>query len=193
MSMVSEGKATAHAQRGIAVPTVNPPSYVRLMLIAAVAMAAVVTMWTLLFHQEVPPVNPFAETLEGVLGQPRQAIAAQSFSCSPSSGGYPQSSPEHTVAEQSGYCSRAPVAGPFSLIGAALSRGVVRQVEFSMRAGALTVGDLALLWGRPNVRIYRQSVNLEWPRIGISANGWAESWRFSYSIPVQRISFSPTA
>lgn len=179
MNIVSQRTTTARAQRGIAVPAVRPPLYVRVMLPITLAMAVLVGVWTLLVRPGVQPQDAFSDFVEILPGQAWNENVAKQFSCEPDKSAV------------QGYCFRLPAAGPFLLVAVSLSDGVVSQTDFSVHEGALTVGDLALLWGRPNVRLYRQSVNLDWPSVGVTANGWAESWQFSYSIPVQRISFAP--
>jgi hypothetical protein len=142
-------------------------------------VVAITLNWTISSRQNVPSPNPFAD-YEGILpGQPRSALGAMRFSCN-----------INDVSDQSEYCTRAPADGPFSLIGVTVSNGVINRVEFSLRASALTVGNMALLWGRPTIYFYQKSVNLEWPSLGVSASAWAESRRFSYFIPVIRLSFT---
>jgi hypothetical protein len=179
MNITSERTTTAYHPRNITLPAVRAPIYVRLMFMVAVGMTVLGTAWAALFRQATQPLNPFAEMLQSVVGESWQAVGSHHFSCSGSAG--------------DAYCTRRPTDGPFSLIAVTLRQGVVSRVEFSMHEGALTAGDLALLWGRPDVDVYHSSVNLEWPRIGLSANGWADAWQFSFAIPVERISFVVTS
>jgi hypothetical protein len=89
------------------------------------------------------------------------------------------------------FCTRAPANGAFSLVAVTHSEGIISRVSFTVREDRLAIGDLALLWGRPEIRVYGHSVSVVWPSRGVSAEGWAKSRRFSYAIPVLRIAFGP--
>jgi hypothetical protein len=163
----------------IAMPPMNLPVYVSLALLLAVVMAIVVMSWVIPVRQDIEPTTPFSDYATIWPGQPRSAVVAMGISCNP-----------YNSTGRSDYCTHAPAASPFSLIGVTVLDGVVSRVDFAVREGALTVGELALLWGRPHIRLYRQSATLEWHDIGASATGWAENARFSYFMPVSSISFT---
>jgi len=162
---------------GSTLPLASLPVYVKLPLLLSSVLAAALILWTILIHQ-TDSANPFA-AYETVL--PRQSsdeVIALKLSCNP-----------NNRSDDSQYCTHAPANGPFSLVTATLSNGVVSRTHFTVHLDALALGDLALWWGRPHIRLYRQSAVFEWPSLGISAEGWAKSGRFSYAIPVWRISF----
>jgi hypothetical protein len=167
-------------QLTLALPAVRLPIYVRLMLMVMTSVVALTVGWLILVRQDVPSANPFASYEPILPGQPRDAVIAMRFSCNPD-----------TSSGKSQYCTRAPGDGPFSLIAVTLSDGVVSQVGFTVRQGALAVSDLAFLWERPLVSLYRQSAIFEWPDMGVDATGWAESNRFSYFVPVLHMAFGP--
>jgi len=179
MSIHSTNVAPQRTQASNAVSPPKLPIYLRLIMIVLTIVVVLTAGWTTLVRQVVAPTNPFFEFAEILPGQPQRSVRAQGFSCS-----------MHTYPVlPNAYCTRAPAAGPFSLIGVIVTDGIVSRVNYSVSPGVLTIGDLALLWGRPNVRMYRQSVNLDWPGMGITASAWAENSRFSNFIPVLSISF----
>ena len=55
-------------------------------------------------------------------------------------------------------------------------------IYFAIRPNALTVGDVALLWGRPTIKPLDNWLFLHWPNQRIST--WVESWRFNYALPL---------
>lgn len=164
------------------IPSVRLPVYVNLMLLVSAVIAVVVVGWTIPVRQPEQPSNAFIDYAVILPGQPLSAVLGMGFSCnSTNSSG------------SSEYCTRSPADGPFRLIAVTLSEGMVSRVTFTIREAALVTGDLALLWGRPNIRFYDKSLNMEWPSVGVSAEGWAENRRFSYALPVLRLSFGNPA
>jgi len=76
------------------------------------------------------------------------------------------------------YCAASPI---FSHVSLTVSGDFIRQTNLSVRDHALTVGDLALLWGRPRVDMLRgHVVSLHWPGALAIAVFPGSSPRFSY-------------
>jgi len=50
-----------------------------------------------------------------------------------------------------------------------VSRGVIREITFRIRQNTLRLGDLALLWGSPEVRSFGRGIFLFWRECGITA------------------------
>jgi hypothetical protein len=62
-------------------------------------------------------------------------------------------------------------------------------VSLSCQQRALTVGDLAILWGSPQrVSIQRAQIYLHWPDYTVSAVVSFDG-RFSYFLPIERVIF----
>jgi len=80
-------------------------------------------------------------------------------------------------------------SGVFSSIEVLISNNRVSSIGFTVRSGALNVGDLALLWGRPQILWYRRGGSLEWPETGISATVLSKNHLFDYFLPIHCISF----
>lgn len=161
------------------IPPVRLPFYLRVILLTTSVVAVVVVSWTLLVKITARPQAPFSAYTDVFPGQPHSAVLARGISCDPD--------PDLTLTQ---YCTHAPSTGPFSLIAMTISDGVIRRVNFTVRENTLRVGDLPLAWGQPNIRLYGHSVTLDWPSIGATANAWAQRGRFSYFMPVQRISLA---
>jgi hypothetical protein len=181
MDVITRVKGTARPN-DLPEITVPLPIYVRVMLLLTAVIAVLVVGWTIPLSQGTQPSNPFSDYIAILPGQTWNSVVAQPFSC------YADNSVDNTA-----YCTRSPASGPFSLIAVIVSDGVVSRIDLAVREGTLTVGDLALLWGRPNARLYRQSVNLDWPSVGVTASSWAESRRFGYFIPIIRLSFAQSS
>jgi len=134
---------------------------------------------TTLFRISAQPSNPFPSDLLILPGTPERTVKLMGFSCNP---------PADIGSSQ--YCTQAPATGTFSLVAVTLSNHVVTRLSFSMRANTLVVGDLPLAWGRPKMQRYGDSICLEWPQVGVSANGQVGYGLFSYFLPLARISFA---
>jgi hypothetical protein len=158
--------------------SVRLPVYMGLSLPVAAVIAVVVVGWTIALRHSLQPSSPFSDYAEILPGRPGSGLSTLRFSCTPDYSDY-----THVQ-----YCTRAPATGPFYLVAVTVPDGVVSRVNFAVRPGALTIGDLVLLWGRPSIRLYRKSAVFGWPRLGVYASGWAESQRFSYTVPVLRLS-----
>jgi hypothetical protein len=164
------------------------PAYLYLALALLAVTAVVVMGWVVLVRQDVQLSNPFSNYAEIFPGQGRNALISLDFSCN----AYPYYSLDSTWKDYE-YCTGTLEKGTFWLISATLKNGRVQRTDFVVRKGALTLGDLMFLWGRPQVRLYRKSAHFEWPSLGISASGSVESRQFSYFIPVTRVSIVSTA
>jgi hypothetical protein len=141
-------------------------------------MVVGVVGWVIPIRQIYQPSNAFADYAAILPGQPHSAVVGMNFSCNSSN-----------RSGTSDYCTRAPADGPFSLVSVTLSNGIISRVSFTVRDNRVAIGDLALLWGRPSIRLYGKSAVFEWSNPGVYANGWVESKPFSYAIPVLRLSF----
>jgi hypothetical protein len=178
MNVITRAKSTARLNQ-LPQITFSLPIYACVMLLLTAIMVMLVAGRTMPLRQVVEPSNPFSEYLAIWPGQPWNSSVAQPFFCNP-----------NNSVDSTEYCTRTPPDGPFSLIAIIVSDRVVSRVDLAVREGMLMAGDLALVWGNPTTRLYRQSVHLDWPDIGVTVSAWAESRRFSYFIPVIRLSFT---
>lgn len=171
----------------IPIVPIRLPLYLHLALAFLALTTLVAAGWAALVRQNIEPANPFSIYTEILPGQERDALIQQAFVCSTD----PYYRLDYGLKDNE-YCARPLPEGSFWLITSTVRDGVIRRTDFLARNGALTLGDLMFLWGRPRVRLYRQSARFEWPSLGISASGWAESWQFSYHMQVTRISINST-
>jgi hypothetical protein len=167
-----------HTHALVVQPVTRLPGYLRLAFLLGGAMTLLVLGWTLVLSLNEQPINPLTSYTSILPGQPRTAMIAKIFSCGFETGS------EGRIE----YCTRSPATGPFLFIAVTFSSNVVSSVDFVARNGALTVGQVAADWGRPQVLVYGQFVLLSWPHVGVTVNGQTQSRRFSYFNPVVRLS-----
>jgi hypothetical protein len=67
--------------------------------------------------------------------------------------------------------------------------GVVQRLDFALHEGELRVGDLALLWGRPEIHKAVRSIMLIWRERRITALSRTDDGHFTYFKPVLQLSF----
>jgi hypothetical protein len=86
-------------------------------------------------------------------------------------------------------CVYAPMTGTLSAINVVLWDGIVERLDFTLRQGAFSIGDLTLLWGSPQLQTTGQWVSLNWPERHINGSSWSEGGHFSYFQSVRQLSF----
>ena len=160
-------------------PAIQLSLYSRLILLLLSGMVIVCVAWIALVRQDVYPPNPFLAYSALFPGQKWNPKAAQGFIC-----------PQIDVVAGSNYCTFSPTNGPFWLVDLVTHEGVVTSVTFGVRDGAIRVGDLAVLWGKPTIQLFQRSGLFKWPTIRASADGISGSWGFSYHFPLAHITFS---
>jgi hypothetical protein len=141
-------------------------------------MTIVCNSWIILVRRDISPSNPFLDYSAVLPGQKWDPMTAQGFNC-----------PQYDLVNGSNYCSFSPTSGPFWFIYLRFSKGRVDSITFCVREGALTVGDLALLWGRPAIQIFQGSGLFKWSSIQTTANGTTSDRGFSYYFPLSHVTF----
>jgi hypothetical protein len=125
-----------------------------------------------------PSPEPFVSLADLFPGQPRSAVEARGFSCMVIGFG--------TYAET---CLLLPNTGIFSEIGVTTSPlGYVNSSYFRLREDTLRLGDLAALWGRPEVYDQYEYLLFSWFGGSVNATS-AYTGRFSFLLPVDRVFF----
>jgi hypothetical protein len=148
-----------------------------LALVTLTAAAFFTVTLSILVRRNAPPPDPFAEFADIFPGHRSEAVFARGFTC------YRQPSFSEFR------CSRSFATGAFYRVSVTVSNSVVTQIQFSVRAHALTVGDMLSAWGRPLVH-YDQSTNLQWPDKRVSALAWLPDGRLDYFAPLLHIFFT---
>ena len=147
------------------------PWYVRVVICVMIAGSIFVLGMTLLAQGEI--ANPFAAYSDLFSDAARQAALTQGFAC-----------------VTPGYCARRDAKGAFSGIMLRWTGERVSEIDFSMRDKALSSGDLVLLWGRPEIRLYCETAVAAWPDRHItSLLSPSQNGGVSYFSPVVSVRF----
>jgi hypothetical protein len=125
-------------------------------------------------------VNPFAVYITVFPGQPRSAVPGRGFTCPMSA--YSSSS---SFAEE--ICVAWPKDGVFSQVTVASTHDRVQQITFILQPERLQVGDLVLLWGRPDMELSSHAIYLHWPQHRIFAVTGDYEGRFSFTLPIHQV------
>ncbi len=131
------------------------PVYLRIAFVLLIGLGASTCGVVVLVHSIIQPTSPFASLTDVFPRKPRSAIEAQGFTCPPTD----EDASEYDTGST---CVLWPKAGPFAQVGVVVAEGVTRQTIFTMRENTLRVGDLMVLWGKPEIRTYSRSVYLLW-------------------------------
>lgn len=87
------------------------------------------------------------------------------------------------------YCFFSPQEDLFENIGLTIIESKITRIAFTLRQNALRAGDLAALWGKPEVQIAGYIAYLDWQSPKIKAVTRTNDGRFNYFLPVSRIAF----
>jgi hypothetical protein len=86
------------------------------------------------------------------------------------------------------YCTFTPFDGPFSLISMTSTNGIIKRINFTMRSSnRYTVGDIALIWGRPEIRNSPYAIVYYWPSTGVGAAGEKGGISSNYFTSLERV------
>lgn len=155
--------------------------YPRLMLGLLLGVMVIVLGAVALTRLMQPPPSPFAvyddliegDTQDPTFGSNYETLSRAAFDLA------------CTRAFTSGYCPYKPETGPFSEIRLMeLNDEGESGVYFAVRDNALTVGDVARLWGRPVISRYENSLVLHWPDQRMSTVVRSDNGQFHYLLPV---------
>jgi hypothetical protein len=148
------------------------------IIMVPIISASVMALATIPSNQ--PAFNLFAPYADIMPGQPRDAVSRRGFEC--------QFTPVPSLGE---FCSLAREIGGFSDIKVWIAQdgGLVRKVDFRLHVRTLTLGDLVLLWGKPEIAIYAQTVNFRWANAHVTAIPQAYPGHLSYWLPITYVTF----
>jgi hypothetical protein len=105
-------------------------------------------------HREM--ADPFSVFSDLFGDDARQAALVRGFRC--------QDTELHSYSQiVSGYCAQRSADKTFSGTYLTLSGNVANEVSFSLRDNALALGDLVVLWGKPEIRLYCEVMVASWP------------------------------
>jgi hypothetical protein len=155
-----------------------------LLLVVSFSTAVVVVSAMAQRYGQAYQTDPFAAFVDYFPGHPvdMRLLEARGFSCRYQAVLIP--------ADLGAYCWRSLAAGPFSWVYVTIWDGIVKRLDFDVHANSLAMGDLVLLWGRPQLIINGNFVNVSWRAGGITRGlGWSQNERFAYFQPLSLISF----
>ncbi len=87
------------------------------------------------------------------------------------------------------YCFLRPPGTLFTNIGLTIVDNQITRTTFSLYENTLKAGDLATLWGKPEVQISGYIAYLDWRDQKISAVARTDDGRFDYSLLVSSVTF----
>jgi hypothetical protein len=128
--------------------------------------------------------DPFVSLAEIFAEQSQSELQARGFLCS--------TTDNYKAPVQQTLCRFHPEVGTFSMIGIAFVDGNLHNHFVLVRNGALTVGDLVNLWGRPNIHKHDFGGQLDWLDNGVIAVTVSYQGCYSLFLPVRSIVFMST-
>jgi hypothetical protein len=87
------------------------------------------------------------------------------------------------------YCFFRSQKALFEDIGVSIIDGKITRIAFTLRQDTLKAGDLAALWGRPEIQIAGYIAYLDWQNQKIRAIARTDNARFDYFLPVSSVAF----
>lgn len=159
----------------------SPLLFITLLLVVSFS-ASVVTVNTLakrLGNNRLPdPLAAFADVFPGQYLDAHM-LETEGFSCYVDT----QPSPADIIER----CSRVFQTGTFSQISVTIWDGIVKWLYLSLHEHSLNVGDLALLWGNPELRMNGAGMDVSWPDRRITGSGRSLNGRFTYFVLVSHL------
>lgn len=125
-------------------------------------------------------LDPFAAYTDVMPGQMQYALMQRGFNC--------QANISFRFDDS---CTLTLQTGIFSAIQTTVTSGTgrIRRVVFTARDQQLTLGQLLLLWGRPEIAIYSPTANFRWRSLHIVAIPPSYDGHLVYSLPIKYVAF----
>ncbi len=155
-----------------------------LLLTFAGLLAGIVGVTTVAKHVgQAPLSDPFTAYAAYFPGQPANSVtlAADGFRCELNTTPAP--------ADLAEGCVLAGQTGAVSAIYVFIWDGTIARLDFTLHQGALSIGDLALLLGKPEIGKSGRWISLNWRERHISGASWVAYGDFSYFQSVLQLSF----
>jgi len=153
------------------------------LLLVVSFLAAVVVVNTLAKHLgEADATEPFAAFADRLPGHQLDTsiLKAEGFTCSFDLAPLP-----YYVSEE---CWQQFQTGLFSLVHMTVWDGTVKRLDLLIRGDWLTVGELALLWGRPDVYKNGNYLNVSWSDPHVMGTVLPRNGRFTFFLALSQIS-----
>jgi hypothetical protein len=169
-------------QSAISVISIRLPWFAWITLSLLTSITIIVMGVIVATRREVS--NPFSDFGELFGDEARQAAVARGFTCQ-------DRELNSRLQTLSGYCAQRDADTMFSGIYMWMSGNVADEISFSLRENALTLGDLMLLWGEPEIQLSCTVVAITWPAHRI--HGFAApppNGQIGYFLPIRSVSFT---
>ncbi len=157
------------------------PLYLWFMLGVFLGILFMVAAVTALTRYMQPPPNPFSSYVDVLPGHPKQAAIERGFTCFAN------------MYDDGESCTRRdePASPLFSRVHLSTLGDHIHTLSFNVYADTLTIGDLMLLWGRPDIQRSGRVAQVHWPSPSVTALAVGQSARpLNYFTPVVHISFA---
>ena len=157
------------------------PLYLHCLLILLLSIM-VILLGTITFTRLLPPpLNPFAAYTDLMADGSTTAEFWSSYE-KPSRAAFDLAC---TTSLTQKICLYEAESGPFAFIKFIdLKYEGESDIYFAVRHNALTVGNVARLWGRPTITRHENSLVLHWPDQHMSTLVHSNNGQFSYHLPV---------
>jgi hypothetical protein len=148
-----------------------------LILFLTGVSVSVIVLTTTVAEREYDPFAPYSDLMPG---QSRDALTQWEFNCATT-----------IIPSFSESCSLTPESGIFSEIQVkfAADTGRIEKTVFLSRENRLSLGDLVLLWGKPEIDIYGRTANLRWHDSHVVAIPQTYRSPVAYRVPLTYIAF----
>jgi hypothetical protein len=166
----------------VSVVPIRFPWFVRIALLVLTSVAIIIFGDSMATRREMS--NPFSAFSDLFGSDARQAALARGFTCRDDGS---SSSPQRL----SDMCTQRGTEKIFAEIYLWASGSAANEIRFSPRENTLALGDLAALWGTPEIRQYCETLVYSWPAHHVTALlAEPRTGRINYFSPVLSVSFT---
>jgi len=151
--------------------------FVTRIVLFLTVFASISVIFLMTLPERASPIDPFEPYADIMPGQSLDTGLEYGFKC------------QFVFSTES--CYLTPETGIFSNIEVriTMNTGRITRVMFKMREKTLTFGDLALLWGKPEIAVYAGIANFRWRDRRIVAIPKTYNGHFSYWLPITFVAF----
>ncbi len=135
------------------------PLYLRLMLGLLLGVMVIVAGAISLTRLMQPPPDRFGAYADILPGQPKQAASERGFTCFTN------------IFDDSARCARRdePASPLFSRVHLSTVGDLIYTLSFTTYVNTVTIGDLVLLWGRPDIQRSGRVAQVSWSSPNVTA------------------------
>lgn len=153
------------------------PARLRIVILMFAVCLLALTILVALSRSKALPPDLFADYVDFFPGAYWSMGLAHTFRCNVD------------VATGVKYCFLSPPVSLFTDIGLTIVDNQITRTTFSLYENTFKVGDLAALWGTPEVQIAGYIAYLDWQNQKIGAIARTDDGRFDYFLLVSTVTF----